>query len=70
MLEMRYSWLILRHTSRVFHALMADGTYHAFEEIYVRVNEVEKLLIFQRGYPEISLTNGGNKSTIDDETTR
>ena len=48
---------------------MANGTYHAFDEKFVRVNDVEKMLIFQRGYPEFSLTNGGNKSTKDDETT-
>ena len=62
MLEMRYNWLILRHASRVFHALMVDGTYHAFDETFVRVNDVEKLIIFQRRYPEVSLTNGRKKN--------
>ena len=49
--------------SSVFHILMADGI-HDFSDILVRVNGVEKLLLFLRGYPEISLTNGGNKSVI------
>ena len=46
--------------------MMADGI-HDLSDIFVRVNGVEKLL-FLRGYPEISLTNGGNKSVIYDGT--
>ena len=46
---------------------MADGI-HDLSDILVRVNGVEKLLLFLRGYPEISLTNGGNKSVIYDGT--
>ena len=46
---------------------MADGI-HYLSDILVRVNGVEKLLLFLRGYPEISLTNGGNKSVIYDGT--
>ena len=46
---------------------MADGI-HDLSDILVRVNGVEKLLLFLRGYPEISLTNGGNKSVIYDRT--
>ena len=46
---------------------MADGK-HDLSDILVRVNGVEKLLLFLRGYPEISLTNGGNKSVIYDGT--
>ena len=46
---------------------MADGIYD-LSDILVRVNGVEKLLLFLRGYPEISLTNGGNKSVIYDGT--
>ena len=37
---------------------MADGI-HALDETLVRVNGVEKLLLFLRGYPEFSLTNAG-----------
>ena len=48
---------------------MADGI-HDLSDILVRVNGVEKLLLFLRGYPEISLTNGGNKSAIYDGTSR
>ena len=44
------------------------GGIHDFSDILVRVNGVEKLLLFLRWYPEISLTNGGNKSAIYDET--
>ena len=46
---------------------MADGI-HDLSDILVRVNGVEKLLLFLRGYPEMSLTNGGNKSVIYDGT--
>ena len=46
---------------------MADGI-HDLSGILVRVNGVEMLLLFLRGYPEISLTNGGNKSVIYDGT--
>ena len=46
---------------------MADGI-HDLSDILVRVNGVEKLLLFLRGYPEISLINGGNKSVIYDGT--
>ena len=41
----------------MFHILVADGI-HDLNDILVRVNGVEKLLLFLRGYPEISLTNG------------
>ena len=53
----------LRPSSRVFHILMTDGI-HDLNEILVRVNGLEKLLLFLRGYPEFSLTNRGNKSVI------
>ena len=46
---------------------MADGI-HDLSDILVRVNGVEKLLLFLRGYPEISLTNEGNKSVMYDGT--
>ena len=46
---------------------MADGI-HGLSDILVRVNGVEKLLLFLRGYLEISLTNVGNKSVIYDGT--
>ena len=36
---------------------MSDGI-HDLDEILVRGNGVEKLLLFLRGYPKISLTNG------------
>ena len=51
----------------MFHILMADGI-HDLSDILGRVNGVEKLLLFLRGYPEILLTNGGNKSVIYDGT--
>ena len=57
----------LRPSSRVFRILMADGL-HDLDEILVRINGVEKLLLFLRGYPGISLNNGGNKSAIYDGT--
>ena len=53
----------LMPSSRVFHILMADGI-HDLNEILVRVISVEKFLLFLRGYPQISFTNGGNKSAI------
>ena len=46
---------------------MADGI-HDLSDILVRVSGIENLLLFLRGYPEISLTNGGNKSAIYDGT--
>ena len=46
---------------------MADGI-HDRCDILVRVNDVEKLLLLLRGYPEISLPDGGNKSVIYDGT--
>ena len=47
---------------------MAVGI-HDLSDILVRVlNGVEKLLLFLRGYPGISLTSGGNKSVIYDGT--
>ena len=55
--------LVLRRLSRLFHILIADGI-HDLVETFVQVNGVEKILIFLRGYPEISLTNGGIKSAI------
>ena len=62
-LKGRYCWLILGRSSRVFHILM-DDRIHDLSDILVQVNGVEKLLLFLRGYPEISLTNAGNKSVI------
>ena len=46
---------------------MADGI-HDLSDILVRVSGIENLLLFLRGYPEISLTNGVNKSVIYDGT--
>ena len=54
--------LFLRHSARLFHILIAG--IHDHVETFVRVNGVEKILLFMRGYPEISLTNGGIKSAI------
>ena len=51
-LKGQYLWLVFRPSSRVFHILMADGV-HDINEILVRVNGVEKLLLFLRGYPGI-----------------
>ena len=45
-------------SSRVFHILMTDGI-HDLNEILFRVNGVEQLLLYLRGYLKISLTNGG-----------
>ena len=58
-----------RPSSREFYILIADGIQD-FDETFVRVEGVEKLLLFLRGYPEISQTNGGNicNSTIYDGT--
>ena len=69
MLKGQYRWLVFEtfYSSEVFHILMADGIPD-HDEILVRVNCVEKFLLFLRGYPEISLTNGGNKSAIYDGT--
>ena len=50
--------LFLRLSPRLFHILIADGL-HNLIETFVPVNGVEKSLLFLRGYPEISLTNGG-----------
>ena len=49
------------------HILIAGGIQD-FDETVVRVKGVEKLLLFLRRCPEISQTNGGNKSTIYDGT--
>ena len=56
-----------RPSSREIHILIADGTQD-FDETFVRVKGIEMLLLFLRGYPEISLINGGSKSTIYDGT--
>ena len=55
--------LFLRHSARLFHIRIADGIYDLVET-FVRVNGVEKILLFMRGYPEMSLTNVGIKSAI------
>ena len=65
-LKGQYRWIVFIPSSRAVRILMADGL-HNLNEILVRVNGVEKLL-FLRGYPEIPLTNGGNKSSIYDGT--
>ena len=54
-----------RPSSREFHILIADGIQD-LDETIVRVKGVEMVLLFLRGYPEISLINGGSKSTIYD----
>ena len=46
---------------------MVDGI-HDLNEILVQLYGVEELLLFLRGYPEISLTNEENKSVIYDGT--
>ena len=56
-----------RPSSREFHILLGDGI-HDFDKTFVRVKGIEKLLLFLRGYPEISQANGGSKSTIYDRT--
>ena len=56
-----------RPSSREFHILIAGGIEDS-DETFVRVKGVEKLLLFLRGYHEISQTNGGSKSTIYDGT--
>ena len=55
--------LVLRFSSRLFHILIAD-CIHYLVETFVRVNSVEKILLFLKGYPKIQLSNGGIKSTI------
>ena len=55
-----------RPSSRGVHILIADGIQD-FDETFVRVKGVDKLLLYLRS-PEISQTNGGNKSTIYDGT--
>ena len=57
----------LRPLSRGVHILIADGI-QGFDETFMRVKGVNKLLLYLRGSPEISQTNGGNKSTIYDGT--
>ena len=47
-----------RPSSREFHILIADAIQD-FDETFVLVKGVEKLLLFLRGYPEISQTNDG-----------
>ena len=44
----------LRPSSREFHILIADGIQY-FDETFVRVKGVEKLLLFLRGYPEMDI---------------
>ena len=44
----------------MFHILIADGI-HDLVETFVRVNDVEKILLFLRGYHEISLYEWRNK---------
>ena len=47
-----------RPSSREFLILIADGIQD-FDETFVRVKGVEKLLLFLSGYPENSQTNRG-----------
>ena len=66
----RYCWLIFEtFVKSITHSyiLMADGI-HDLSDIQVQVNGVEKLLLFLKGYPEMSLTNWGNKLVIYDGT--
>ena len=59
--------LFLRPSSRLLNILIADGN-HDIDETFVRVNGVEEILLFLRGYPEIFLTNGGIMAAIYDGT--
>ena len=59
--------LFIRPSSRLLNILIADG-YHDIDETFVRVNGVEEISLFLRGYPEIFLTNGGIMSAIYDGT--
>ena len=49
---------VFRPSSREFLILIADGIQD-FDETFVRVKGVEKLLLFLSGYPENSQTNRG-----------
>ena len=54
---------VLRLSSRLFHILIADGI-HEVVGTFVPVNGVEKLLLFLRVHPEISLTKEELSSEI------